>query len=111
MSISGFNKHIACEPYKVVEDSNKGTIQIGKMQMKVASQRVQLIALKVIYGHEESGIEPGDLVYVTQAGSHQVGMVSQWTKSIDIDLAGGGTKAVVMVPLDQIQLVDRKSRD
>lgn len=109
--ISGFNKHIACEPYEVVEDSNKGTIQIGKMQMKVASQRVQLIALKVVYGIEESGIEPGDLVYVTQAGSHQVGMTSQWTKSIDIDLADGTTKSVVMVPLDAVQLVDRKLYD
>lgn len=111
MSISGFNKHIACEPYEVVEDQSKGTVKVGAMQYKVVSQRVQLIALKVVYGSEENGIEPGDFVYVTQAGQHQVGMTSQWTKSIDITLADGTNRSVVMVPLDAIQLVDRKLYD
>lgn len=108
MSISGFNKTIACEPYLVEEDKNKGTVKVGTMQYKVASQRVQLIALKVVYGHMGENIVPGDFVYVAQAGTHQVGMTSQWTKSIDIDLADGTTKTVVMVPIDQIQLVDRR---
>ena len=110
--ITGFGKHIACEPYEVVARTRTSRrSKVGTMQYKVASQRVQLIALKVVYGMEESGIEPGDFVYVTQAGSHQVGMTSQWTKSIDIDLGDGTTKSVVMVPLDSIQLVDRKLYD
>lgn len=38
-------------------------------------------------------------------------MTSQWTKSIDIDLGGGKVQAVVMVPLESVQLVDRKRDD
>jgi hypothetical protein len=106
--IQGFSKNIACEPFAVKEDQDKGVHQVGKMQLRMVSQRTQLIALKVVYGSEENDIEPGDLVYVTQAGQNQVGMTSQWTKSIDIELDDGTTKSIVMVPLDQVQLVDRK---
>jgi hypothetical protein len=105
--ISGFNKFIACEPFKVEEDQTKGEVAVGKMRLRTVSQRVTLIALRVVYGSDENDIDPGDTVYVTQAGQNQVGMTSQWTKSIDIELADGTTRAVVMVPLDQIQLVDR----
>lgn len=63
--ISGFNKNIACEPFQVVEDQGKGNVKVGNMQMKVVSQRMQLISLKVIFGMEEHDIEPGDFVYVT----------------------------------------------
>jgi hypothetical protein len=109
--ISGFSKNIACEPFKVEEDQEKGNVRVGTMHVKVVSARVQLVPLKVIFGNEEHDIAPGDYVYVTQAGSNQIGMTSQWTKSIDIDLGGGKTRAVVMVPLDSVQLVDRKRDD
>jgi len=108
--IQGFNKYIACEPFTVKDDQeqDKSTVKVGNMRMKTVSQRVQLIPLKVVYGNEEQDIVPGDFVYVTQAGQNQVGMTSQWTKSIDIDLGGGKTATVVMVPLESVQLVDRK---
>jgi len=109
--IQGFNKYLACEPFQVEEDSEKGNLKVGNMRVKVVSQRVQLVPLKVVYGSEEHDIAPGDFVYVTQAGQNQVGMTSQWTKSIDIDLGGGQTRSVVMVPLESIQLVDRKRDD
>jgi hypothetical protein len=109
--IKGFNKFIACEPYAVQDDQDKNRVSVGRMQLKVVSQRTTLIPLKVIYGSEENDIDTGDVVYVTQAGQNQVGMTSQWAKSIDIDLGEGRVVSVVMVPLDQVQLVDRRKND
>jgi hypothetical protein len=101
MSISGFGKNIACEPY-AVKDVDTKSFGSGDKTFKVHTGVFKgLIPLKVVYGLAHEGILPGDFVYVRQDG-----VVSAWTKDVEIE---GGPK-VVLVGMDQVLLVDRKNR-
>ncbi len=100
IGIAGFNKNLACEPFASRAPETK-EFGVGEKKFKTHTAKTTLVALKVIYGLPDHDIFPNDLVYVKQEG-----VVSRWSNEIEVELGEGGRK-VVLVPLDQVVLVER----
>lgn len=90
---ASFKGKVACTP--ITENSVK-TEKVGGLRGIVNKTRVE--GLKVVFGLSEANLRPGDTVYV-KGNSFTAG----WAKDV-FTLDG---REFIMVPVDQIELVDR----
>jgi len=101
--IYGFEKYVACEPYKdgAIEIRSQGT---GERKFNFMVSKNLLVPLKVVYPNVGAHIWPGNFVFLKHS---DLISAADWSKPIDVELSNGETRNVVIVPLDKIYLVER----